>query len=344
MKSILYIEDEIHFFEFLKPYFEKNNITLVHSFNIPTNLESYDAFIVDIFFNKKNLGLKICKIIEKLKKPIFILSSTEDFSIIEKFYRSNFFNFLQKKTYLPYPEKFIQEIQFRITLDQNAILLSQDLLTYDVDFCRKSLIQIKSHPSLLIKGAKNSGKTYFIKKIQKHLPQPFIEKNSLFLQESFFESDFFGYKKGSFTGSFDGSEGILGKVQNGTLFLDDIHYLPTILLDKIKKILKDNYYYSIGSLTKKKCQFTLIASSLETSPDFFEETIFMPSLKNRKEDISLCFHYFLSHLQDPIIFKNCFINYIKENYKKEIGDLFHDLRFLYNTGKKIFYEQDARFI
>lgn len=343
MKSILYIEDEIHFFEFLKPYFTKNNINLSHSFSIPNNLECYDAFIVDVFFNNKNLGLKICKIIEKLNKPIFILSSTEDSLIIEKFYQSKFFNFLQKKHYLPYPDLLIQEILFKLNLDSNASLLAQELLTYDVDRCRQSLLKIKNNSSILIQGNKNTGKTYFFKKVQKYLPQPLVENNALFLQESFFESDFFGYKKGSFTGSFEGSEGILGKIQNGTLFIDDLHYLSPILLDKITKVFKDKYYYSIGSLTKKKCNFKLFASSLEHS-SIFEETIILNSLKKRRQDIPLFLNFFHSNTQDPVIFKSCFTNYIQNNYRKEIGSFFKDLTCLYNTGKKIFYEKDARLI
>lgn len=343
MKSILYLEDEICFFEFLKPYFTKNNITLSHSFELPKNLEIYDAFIIDVFFNDKELGLKFCKTIEKLKKPIFILSSTEDSSIIEKFYQSQFFNFLQKKHYLPYPDLLIQEIIFNLNLEKNSFSLAKELLTYNIDTCKKILVKIKNNSSILIQGKKNTGKTYFFKKIQKYLPQPLVEKNALFLQDSFFESDFFGYKKGSFTGSFDGSEGILGKIQNGTLFIDDLNYLSPILIDKIKKIFQDKYYYSIGSLTKKKCNFKLVASSSQTS-SLCDSIINIASLEKRREDIPLFFDFFHSKTQDPIIFKNCFIDYMKNNYKKEIGCFFKDLTFLYNTGKKIFYEKDARLI
>ncbi|MEN8246297.1 MAG: sigma 54-interacting transcriptional regulator, partial [Thermodesulfobacteriota bacterium] len=121
------------------------------------------------------------------------------------------------------------------------------------------------------------------------------------------ESEFFGYKKGAFTGAGSDKMGYLGLADKGTLFLDELGELDPLLQVKLLRVLEGGGFTPLGDTKLSLPDLRIIAATnrnLEDSikagrmrEDFFYRIhvipIQIPSLRERKEDILLLLEHFL---------------------------------------------------
>jgi PAS domain S-box-containing protein len=129
---------------------------------------------------------------------------------------------------------------------------------------------------------------------------PFIAVNCGAIPPALFESEIFGYEKGSFTGALE--EGKAGKIElahEGTLFLDEIGELPLDMQVKLLRVLQENRLYRIGDSTGREIDVRIIAATNQDLEKMLQEKQFrsdlyyrlnviqvtMPPLNNRTEDI-----------------------------------------------------------
>ncbi len=167
-----------------------------------------------------------------------------------------------------------------------------------------------STENLLLTGDTGTGKELFAHAIHNmNRPKgPFISVNCAAMPKELIESELFGYEKGSFTGA--GSNGRVGKIEmadNGTLYLDEIGDMPLELQAVLLRVLQDKQVMRVGGNTYKKVDFRLITSTNKDlsraiqenrfRPDLFFRisvlSIRLPSLKERREDISLLAKFFI---------------------------------------------------
>lgn len=127
------------------------------------------------------------------------------------------------------------------------------------------------------------------------------------ISETLFESEFFGHMKGSFTGAIADRAGWFEVANNGTLFLDEIGDMPMSLQIKMLRVLEDRKFIKVGSQKEQSFDVRLLAATnkdieeMKNGKEFridlyhrigtFE--IFIPPLRERKEDISLLLHFFM---------------------------------------------------
>ena len=127
------------------------------------------------------------------------------------------------------------------------------------------------------------------------------------IPESLFESEFFGHKKGAFTGAINDRAGWFEITNGGTLFLDEIGDMPINLQIKLLRVLEDRKYIKLGTQKEQGFDVRLIAATnkdvndLKTGKDFrldlfhrlgtFE--IYVPPLRDRKEDIIPLLNHFV---------------------------------------------------
>ncbi|MEC0546555.1 sigma 54-interacting transcriptional regulator [Bacillus inaquosorum] len=163
----------------------------------------------------------------------------------------------------------------------------------------------KTDATVLIYGESGVGKELFAQGIHEaslRKEQPFIPINCGAIPEALFESEFFGYEKGSFTGAHkSGKQGKVEMADGGTLFLDEIGMLPLDMQVKLLRILQEREVYRIGGNTAIKVDIRIVAatnSHLEemVKKGAFREDLYyrlnvvtlnIPSLRDRNEDISL---------------------------------------------------------
>ncbi len=135
----------------------------------------------------------------------------------------------------------------------------------------------------------------------------FIPVNCGAIPENLLESEFFGYKKGAFTGAAADKEGYLDLADGGTLFLDELGEIGPNLQVKLLRVLEGGGHTPIGGQEVKKPDVRIIAATnrdLQTQvnsgrmrEDFFYRIhiipIHLPPLRERREDIPLLIDHFL---------------------------------------------------
>ncbi len=169
--------------------------------------------------------------------------------------------------------------------------------------------------SVLINGESGVGKEAFsqiIHSLSARKHNPFIAVNCGAIPEGTIDSELFGHEKGSFTGATDGRKGYFETVNGGTIFLDEIGELPLGTQARLLRVLEAGEYIRVGSSKVQKTDVRVIAATNKDLLEFsnngrFREDlyyrlntvpIFVPALKERKEDIYLLFRKFASDFSD----------------------------------------------
>ena len=175
--------------------------------------------------------------------------------------------------------------------------------------------------SVLINGASGTGKEYVAKRIHqlsKRSEKPFVAIDCGAIPKELAASEFFGHKKGSFTGAIEDKVGAFIEADGGTIFLDEIGNLSYDVQVQLLRVLQERRVKPIGTTTEVKVDVSLIAATKEDlkaaikSGAFREDlyhrinefTIYMPHLCERGEDIPLFANFFLDQanreLEKPV--------------------------------------------
>ncbi len=160
-----------------------------------------------------------------------------------------------------------------------------------------------SNSTILIQGESGTGKEEFAKAIHFSSPRkehPFITVNCGAIPDTLLESELFGYEKGAFTGANNnGKQGKFELAHNGTIFLDEIGEMPSLLQVKLLRVIQEREIERLGGSKPIPVNVRIIAAtnrnlqSMVDKGDFREDLyfrlnvipMFIPSLRNRKEDI-----------------------------------------------------------
>jgi len=173
--------------------------------------------------------------------------------------------------------------------------------------------------SILITGESGVGKDVFSRIIhenstRKHVRQGrgLISVNCGAIPEGTIESELFGHVKGAFTGADRSRKGYFEEADGGTIFLDEIGELPLAMQVKLLRVLENGEIIPVGSSTAQKIDVRVVAA---TNVDIvravregrFREdlyyrlnqlSIYLPPLRERKEDIPLLFRKFSSDVAE----------------------------------------------
>lgn len=167
-----------------------------------------------------------------------------------------------------------------------------------------------SNSTVIIYGGSGTGKELVAKAIHYNSPRaehPFIPFNCSAIPETLVESELFGHMKGAFTGAVQTKKGLFEEANGGTLFLDEIATLLPSVQVKLLRVLQEKEVMKIGSTERTKIDVRMIAATNEDleanmkkgkfREDLFYRLhvfpIFLPDLKDRKEDIPLLAYHFL---------------------------------------------------
>ncbi|MDD3050983.1 MAG: sigma-54 dependent transcriptional regulator [Candidatus Cloacimonetes bacterium] len=169
---------------------------------------------------------------------------------------------------------------------------------------------------VLIEGETGTGKEIIAKFIHygKEInPLPFVDLNCASIPSALFESELFGYEKGSFTGGDpQGKAGKLEFASNGTLFLDEIGEMPLELQSKLLRVIQERTYYRIGSVRKNELKARIIVATNRHLKEEAEQGrfrndlyyrlnvgyIYIPPLRDRKDEIIPLAEMFIRELVD----------------------------------------------
>jgi len=175
------------------------------------------------------------------------------------------------------------------------------------------MVAASDDTSVLITGESGTGKELVARGIHlagNRYKHPFHAVNCSAIPESLFESEFFGYHKGAFTGAAEKSTGWFESSNHGTLFLDEISELPLSMQSKFLRVLDDKTISKIGSHQQIKLNLRIVAATNQNfgkllSKNTFREDLFhrlnsfhihIPPLRERKEDIPILLDHFVSEI------------------------------------------------
>ncbi len=197
----------------------------------------------------------------------------------------------------------IQSIKQRFGIIGNSPLLNRA-----IDIARQVA---PTDITVLITGESGTGKEVFPKIIhqlsaRKH--GPYIAVNCGAIPEGTIDSELFGHEKGSFTGAHESRKGYFEVVNGGTIFLDEIAELPLSTQVRLLRVLEIGEFIKVGSSKVIKVDVRIVAASNVDVPEAIREgkfrqdlfyrlntvPIYVPTLRERKDDIILLFRKFAS--------------------------------------------------
>jgi two-component system response regulator PilR (NtrC family) len=173
----------------------------------------------------------------------------------------------------------------------------------------------RSQAPIYISGESGTGKELVARMIHEQGPRaekPFIAVNCGAMPEALVESEFFGYKKGSFTGAATDKEGLFQAANGGTLFLDEVADLPLAMQVKLLRVLQEKSVRPIGESKEFPIDVRILSATHKDLGQLVKEGTFrqdlfyrinvievhLPSLRERPEDIPLLVDHILKKLAD----------------------------------------------
>lgn len=168
----------------------------------------------------------------------------------------------------------------------------------------------KSHANVIILGETGTGKDLVAQTVheQSGVKGPYVAVNCGAIPPNLMESEFFGHKKGAFSGATSNRKGYLAAADGGTLFLDEVGEIDLALQVKLLRALESKLYIPVGGSEPQRSQFRLIAATNRDlsqmvkdgtmRSDFFFRLhvlpIRVPPLRDRLEDLPLLVAEFMS--------------------------------------------------
>ncbi|OJG72284.1 transcriptional regulator, RocR-like protein [Enterococcus quebecensis] len=170
----------------------------------------------------------------------------------------------------------------------------------------------KYNSRILLLGESGVGKEVVANYVHQHstlADNAFIAVNCAAIPDSLFESEFFGYEKGTFTGAKEDKIGLIEAANGGTLFLDEISEMPLELQAKLLRVLETMMIRRVGGIEEIPVSFRLISASNQDILSLVEQgkfrrdlyyrinaiPVFIPPLRERKKDVLALANHFVEY-------------------------------------------------
>src|ERR1044071_3718524 len=255
----------------------------------------------------------------------------------------------------------IQSIKQRFGIIGNSQLLNNAV--------RVAMQVAPTDMSVLITGESGSGKESFSKIIH-HLSSrkhgQFIAINCGSIPEGTIDSELFGHEKGSFTGAHEARKGYFEVTNGGTIFLDEIGEMSLGTQARLLRVLENGEFIKVGSSKVQKTDVRVVAATNVNLMKNVEEgkfredlyyrlstvPIYVPALKDRKEDIILLFRKFAVDFAEkykatPVQLdddaKNLLINYSWPGNVRELKNIAEQISVL-SQDKQVHARELAKYL
>ena len=269
------------------------------------NNNEYQICLTDMKLPDGN-GIDLVRHVQKhfANLPIAVITAHGNMDTAIEAMKAGAFDFVNKPIDLPSLRKLVNAA---LTSDRlPAISESSSKIignSTQIIKLKKSIQKLaRSQAPIYISGESGSGKELVARSIHELGPRnsaPFIGVNCGAIPKELVESEFFGHKKGSFTGAGHDKQGLFQAAEGGTLFLDEVADLPLDMQVKLLRAIQEKAVRSIGASEEISTNVRILCAthknleSLVSSGDFRQDLFYrlnviqldVPSLRDRKEDI-----------------------------------------------------------
>jgi two-component system, NtrC family, response regulator AtoC len=190
------------------------------------------------------------------------------------------------------------------------VVAGSDKMTELMKFVQK--VASSSATTILIQGESGTGKDLIAKAIHYESvrqAKPFVAINCSAIPETLMEAELFGHERGAFTDAKQMKKGLFETADGGSLFLDEIGELSPLLQAKLLRVLEDQVIRRVGGTRDMQVDVRVIAASNRDLEKAVREgqfrqdlyyrlaiiAIFIPPLRERKEDILPLVEFFIDH-------------------------------------------------
>ncbi|RMJ01859.1 Transcriptional regulatory protein ZraR [Marinobacter litoralis] len=171
----------------------------------------------------------------------------------------------------------------------------------------------RSQAPVFISGESGSGKELVARMIHLQGPRaeaPFVAVNCGAIPSELMESEFFGHKKGSFTGAVENKVGLFRSADGGTLFLDEVADLPLAMQVKLLRAIQEKAVRPVGDTKEIPVDIRVLSATHKNLPELvlsgdFRQDLFyrinvielaVPALRERRDDIPLLAEHILERI------------------------------------------------
>ncbi len=350
--TILVIDDEADYLELMKGLLQQEGYPQIITEQFPLNvmplLEQHqiDLILLDVYMPKMN-GLELLEKITQIypQIPIIMITAVDELEIALKAIKLGAYEYITKP-----PDTDRLFLTIKRALDQR-------LLELELSFHRSVLSKFYPNKSnfsniitssplmykifdvveifsptneiILLTGETGTGKDLIAKKIHDLSPRrnnPFIVVNLASISHSLFESELFGYEKGSFTGAANEKIGYFETANGGTIFLDEVGELPKELQGKLLRAIQYNEIYRIGSTKPIQLDIRIIAATNKDLTEAVEKNEFRADLFYRLNRASIHLPPLRERDNDVLLLANYFIKTANLTYKKNITGILDSVK------------------
>ena len=280
--------------------------------------EDFDLCLTDMRLPDGN-GIDFVRHIQQTKPeiPVAMITAHGNMELAIEALKAGAFDFVSKPVDLNILRNLVTTAlklgnkSFEGPADKTASLLG---ISAAIQQTRNTISKLaRSQAPVYISGESGAGKELAARLIHDTGPrsdQPFVPVNCGAIPAELMESEFFGHKKGSFTGAVSDKQGLFQAADGGTLFLDEVADLPLDMQVKLLRAIQEKAIRPIGTQQEIPINVRILSATHKdlhqlTEAGRFRQDLYyrinvielhMPSLRERPEDIPLLVEHFLRQI------------------------------------------------
>jgi len=322
-QNVLIVDDEQDIRELLQITLKRMKLTSKSAENLNSaqkllEREHFDLCITDMRLPDGS-GLDLVKhiVCHHPQTPVAMLTAYGNVDLAIDALKAGAFDFLTKPVDLARLRELIHNA-LRLAQDSSAKNETGTLLgkSKPMQELAKQIEKLsRSQAPVYISGESGSGKEVVARQIHAggtRRDKPFVPVNCGAIPSELMESEFFGHKKGSFTGATADKQGLFQAAQGGTLFLDEVADLPLAMQVKLLRAIQEKAVRAVGGQQEEKVDVRLLSAThkdlaAEVAAGRFRQDLYyrlnvielrVPPLRQRREDIPLLANAILARLSE----------------------------------------------
>jgi len=324
--SILVVDDEESIVETLSSILEDEGYDVITASSGEQALARFDEIspdivLLDVWMPGKD-GIETLQLMREKNRDICVImiSGHSKIDTAVDAIKLGAYDFLEKPLSLEKVLVLVRNALEKQRLEQENIALRSTMSRdWEIIGESPSMLELKERISkaavsqgrVLIIGESGSGKELVARALHSgsdRSKKNFIEVNCAAIPHELIESELFGHEKGSFTGAFESKKGKFELAHEGTLFLDEIGDMSFATQAKVLRVIETQEFQRVGGSKKIKVDVRIVAATNKNleeeikNSNFREDLyfrlnvipMFVPALRERKDDIPLLVDHFLN--------------------------------------------------
>ncbi len=326
--TALVVDDEVDLCRLMQITLTKMGIKSDVAYDLAQAKEYWQANNYDFCLTDMQLpdgsGLELVKLISSSSSvPVAVITAHGSMDLAIEALKLGAFDFVNKPLELPRLRQLVENA-LKVIREDNVVqaenvrtpeqqLLDSRLIgdTHVMHSLKSTILKLaRSQAPVFLSGASGTGKEVVARLIHDLSPRregSFVPVNCGAIPSELMESEFFGHKKGSFTGAVSDKQGLFQQANGGTLFLDEIADLPLAMQVKLLRAIQEKTVRAIGDTKELPVDIRLLSAThkdlaqLVTGHNFRQDLYYrinvielkLPALNERINDIPALAQHFL---------------------------------------------------